>query len=260
MEDRWRRNIVAADFGEIRGLDGVAGGKAISTTKARVLIPPSTKALRIKAHNAASSATVAQLFMFPHLSVLKTADDGATFTDYSSEAQDEDATTDITLSSLDTAANDNFLYVGAHRKFAGLTADIDAGNDTASVMTVKYYAGNQGWLDISDTDGTDVAGDTLKQDGDITWTAPANWKKTIVNGLDLYWVRIEVSVALDSSVTLNSLWPIMVGSAFQLAIGEAPLEVSITTGVQGWRCIEAITDTGTCDLIVNGASMKDGEF
>lgn len=240
-----------AALGELRGLSTTDGGTALSTTKARILIPEGTAHLFITPRNF-STAVVAQISLLPYLSVFKTEDDGATFDDYSSEAQDNDAATDVTLSSLDAAADGGYLYVGAHRKFAGLTVDVDAANGTASVMTVKYWDGVQ-WTDISDTDNTASGGATFAVDGDITWAIPTVWQKSSVNRRKLYWVRIEVSVALDSSTTLNSLWPMPAFTTAELVSGQT-LELSVLPGAYGFRAVQAETDAGTANLVIIGAS------
>jgi hypothetical protein len=135
----------------------------------------------------------------------KTTDNEVTFTDYTTEAVDISTATSVDLSSLDTAANGDYWYLASHAKFAGATLDIDATNDTASVMSGYYWNGTA-WADITITDGTDVAGDCLKQDGNITWTVPSAWEEKTLNGIpNLYIVRFQVTVALDASVTIDSI-------------------------------------------------------
>ena len=139
----------------------------------------------------------------PELRKLWVYENGAgSYTDYTDEAKDKDTTTKVILDSLDT---DDYVYFGADEPFRGIAVDIGAGNDTASALTVELSDGDGTWSSVSDTDGTNVAGDTLKQDGLITWTPPSTWVEDTVNGLSkLFWARLSVSVALDTEVEVNS--------------------------------------------------------
>jgi hypothetical protein len=215
-----------------------------------------------------STAVVAQIALVPYLSVMKTADNLATITDYSANAQDGSASTDITLSSLDTIANLDYLMVGSHLPFRGVAIDVDAANGTASVLTVKYRKSDNSWADISKTDGTASGGATFAVDGNVTWTMPTDWipcKLTDTgaigtavpnSGSMLYWTRWEVSVALDSSTTLNSMMALSRSTAYyELPTGRL-IEQEILQGPNGWAGIEARTDAGTLNLIVNAAANQ----
>ena len=250
---------VDGELGDLRTAGTADGGTALSTTLVYIKIPDGTRYARLKPHTYASSATVAKVALCPYLTVLKTTDSGATFTDYSANAQDASAATDVTLSSLDTLANGDWVYCGAHRKFAGIDVDVDAANGTASVILVEYWDGHD-WVDIADTDGTISAGATFAQDGDITWTVPAAWAKSVLAGRNLYWLRISVSVALDSSTTQNHWIAIPESTArWEIPSGD-DLRVSLFRDYQGWAFIEALTDTGTAKLIVNVATGPYEEF
>ena len=114
-----------------------------------------------------------------------------------------------TVFTLDDFAVADYLYLGASNKFESARVEMaTATNDTASIMTVEYW-NSSAWADITVTDGTDAAGDTLKQDGTLSWTVPAAWEAVdqnvdgLVNGL--FYVRISVSVVLDASVEVESI-------------------------------------------------------
>ena len=138
--------------------------------------------------------------------VRKTVDVGANYTDYTSEATDVSAATDVVLGALDTFANGDWLAIGADIKFAGVMIAMDAAdkNDTASIMDVEYWNG-AAWASVTPTDGTDVAGDTLKQSGNVTWALPEDWAKNTIDTVEAYHVRIIVSVPLDNPTNINEI-------------------------------------------------------
>jgi hypothetical protein len=185
------------------------------------------------------------------------------------EAQDGDTGTDVTLSSLSTAANLDYVYLGAERPFRGVKVDGDALNGNASVLTGYYWNGTA-WANISLTDGSANAGATFGVDGDITWTIPTGWRKTSLlecgdskcafkhAGTPLYWVRLQVSAALDASVTLNSVMPLAPSTEYFELIENQSFVVAIERGDAG--SIEAAMDTGTVNLVVNYGRAAGSNF
>jgi hypothetical protein len=151
-------DTTAIPLGEIRQASA-SKGLSLSTTAATVGLPKGTGFVSLDP-GTYSTAVVARIAFSPYLLVLKTADSLATMTDYSDAAQDADAATDVTLSSLDTLANGDSLWVGSHVPFRGLSVDVDAANGTASVLTGTYWDG-AALTNISLTDGTTSAGTAL---------------------------------------------------------------------------------------------------
>lgn len=262
--------ILAGRLSEIRG--STSTGVALSTTASFTPIPVGTHQLFLTARNF-TTAVVARVAVNPRLIVLKTIDAFATApTDYTTAAQDGDTATDVVLSSLDTAANNDYLFVGAHRPFRGVSVDVDAANANASVLTVRYWDGSA-WTDISATDGTTSAGATMAQDGNVTWTVPSGWTpanlyqtgSTTVGfpyaGNQLFWTRWTVSAALDSSTTLNSMMPMAPSTNFfELSAAGPTLEMKVENGAHGHSCIEALTDAGTANLICGFSASQGGRF
>jgi hypothetical protein len=200
------------------------------------------------------------------LTVLKTTDLLATkanLTDYSEAAQDGSTSTDVVLSSLDTLANNGAVFIGSWTQFAGLVVDVDAANGTAATLAVHYWNGSA-WADISPTDGTAAAGATFAQDGNITWTVPAAWASASLKAAvptaarnvgifnhELFWVRLSVSAAMDSSTTLNSIGAINRDTAYMELVSGLPWDQSVTVGPGGISSVTALTDAGTANLLVN---------
>ena len=264
---------VAAPLGEVRAASTAGGGTALSTTAVRIVLPIGAKWVSLTPRNF-STAVVAKFNFNPWLTVLKTTDalkTAANITDYSTNAQDGSASTDVTLSSLPIAGLGGYLYVGAGAPFGGAVADIDAANATASVLAVEYWDGS-GWVDITPTDGTASGGAAFAVDGSVTWTVPSGWAaislhdavgslvKSDLLDITQFWTRWSVSVALDSSTTLNSLLAINRSTAYGELVSGQSFEESVTVGTGGVASVTALTDAGTASLIVNVATRGTGRL
>lgn len=261
---------LAARLGERRAASTASGGTALSTTAVAIGIPDGTRYVQLIPWNY-STAVVLKVAYNPYLIVLKTADSLATVTDYSVEAQDGSTSTDVTLSSLDTLANGDALWIGSHVPFRGVAVDVDAANGTASVLAGHYWDGNSVEA-LSVTDGSTSGGATFAIDGSITWTMPSDWAaaplSTIASpgadvrarGESLYWVRLSVSVALDSSTTLNSILALSRSTAYAEYPAGVGDEGGFSKGPGSFGCIEALVDAGTASLIVNCFAPAGGRF
>lgn len=255
-------------LGEVRAASTAGGGTALTSTAVRIVLPLGTKQIDLVPRNM-NGAAVVQFLKNPWLTIFKTSDalaDQANITDYSFNAQDGSTSTDVTLSSLDTAANLDFVYVGSHLPFSGVEIDVDAANGNASVLTVKYRKSDNTWADISATDGTTSGGATFAVDGNVTWTMPTDWitcrlfdsGDTALNaGLgkeELFWTRWQVSAALDSSTTQNSWISINRSTTYDEIPPGMSWKESVTVGPGGISNIQAKTDAGTANLIVSCAA------
>ncbi len=258
---------------EVRSVSTAGTGTAITTTSAFILLPGGYNGfnwLQLMPRNFAT-ANLMQISLNPWLVVLKTQDNLATFTDYTAMANDSDTATIVTLSSMSTAAAQDYLYVGAEEPFAGVYIDVVLTNSTASALTVKYWNGTT-WADITATDNTGGA-TSLANDGTVTWTVPApgtSWVQaplagtllptpTAVDNTDavlktaLYWVRFEWAAGLDASTTLATISAISRSVGMELASGQ-PFEEQVFRGIGGIGCIQAVVDSGvggTGNLVVN---------
>ena len=262
---------VDAPSGETRASSTASGGTAVSTTVATVGFPIGTRKVDL-IPRAFAGANVLRYAFTPWLTVIKTSDAfAADPVDYSNAAQDADAGTDVDLSSLDTLANGDALWIGSHVPFRGVSVDVDAANGNASVLTATYWNGST-LVSLSASDGTTNG---FSVDGAITWTVPAAglWKKvslasilkaTGVTNRDLtgeafteplYWTRFVYSVAFDSATTLNSIHALARSTAY----AEIPPTLGVTEKLQhgpgGIGAVELLTDVGTGAVIVNCSSL-----
>lgn len=249
-------------------LAGADKGVALSTSAAFTLVPDGTQSIELLLRNLAGGGVVGKWVPTPYLLVLKTTDafvDAGNCTDYSVAAQNA-TTGDVVLSDLDTLANGDALWVGSHVPFRGLNAVITAANGNASVLSGTYWDGSA-LTDISLTDNTASGGKTFGSvtTATITWTVPSGWTKAALNALvsgmsmaipyrdiPLWWVRLVVSAALDGSTTLASIQAMNRSTAYANLVAAPPgREFRCHKGPGGISGIEALTDAGTGNLIIN---------
>lgn len=271
---------VAGPQGEWRSATTAAGGTALTATALRIPIPRGTKQIVLIPRNY-STAVVVQYNLNPFLTILKTTDSLLTqggITDYSDAAQDLSTSTKVTLNSLDTAANGNYLYVASYLPFSGVEVDISAANSNASVLTVKYWNGTT-WTDISASDGTASGGATFAVDGNVTWTVPASWstaplKKSATSSgtgdtaLNIgrataeffFWTRWEVSAALDSTTDCNAMLAINRDATYAELPSGLTMTQAVNVGEGGIFSLTAKTDAGTANLILNCSTRNGGRF
>ena len=235
----------------------------------------------------ASSAAVVRYLFNPYLTILRTQDGGVTFTDHSHSAQDASTGTAVVMSSQDTLANGDALYVGAPRQFRGVSVDVTFTNGTASrTLTCEYWDGSA-WVSIGPSDGTSSS-TAFDQDGDVTWTVPGRWAlrslasilgvsaSSAINIADaggpyddirqealtneLYWTRWTYNGALDSSVTIDSMRAMNRVTTYDELTSAFAEERRVHIGPMGDGCIEALTDTGTASLIVKVTALGNGRM
>jgi hypothetical protein len=126
--------------------------------------------------------------------------------DYTDQATDGLTSTVVVLDSIDTYANNECLFVCTPVPATGIKFTISATNDTASVASMYYRKSDDTWTQLTNgthgwTDGTDVAGDTLKQTGTMAWTTqPTDEIPMYMYGRVGYWYQFRFSVQLDSEV------------------------------------------------------------
>lgn len=244
--------------GEMRGASA-AGGTALTPTATRIPIPIGTTQVRTYPRNFSTAIGVG-IGLCPYVQVLKTIDGLATVTDYSIAAQDNDAATDVVLSSLPTLANGGAVYVGSPWPFRGLDVDVDATNGNASVLSAHYWNGTT-WVTLAPTDSTANAGATFAQDGLITWTVPTAWTtSTLYQTNSLYWARLTVSAALDASTTLNGVLALPRSTTYAMMSTGMEFNFNTEVALGGHSAIEAKCDAGTANLVVNCFTHGTGLF
>jgi len=264
--------ILAANLGHQR-LAGASKGVALSTTPAFTPFIRGTEYVDMQSRNF-STAVVARYALCPYLVILKADSSDGLKTkplDYSVVAQDGSTATSVDLSDF---AVGSYLYVGSAIPFRGVDIDVDATNSTGSTALTVYYWGGGGWTDISDSDGTSSSV-SLDRDGSVTWTVPAAWVsaslgKIFTTGSEpiaatfkwrdtaMYWTRWTWSHVMDSTVTLDHMLGINESTAYsEMARGTATGgRIHHGFGGNGVGGVEALTDDGTANLLVNCAALN----
>lgn len=256
-----------------------ANGTTLTTAAALITVPQirGVGDLALTGRNF-STAVVVRYTLNPRLTVITTDDNLATFTDASVNAQDGSTSTDVTLDDL-PANPTGRIYLYSRRVIRGFAVDMDATNVNttgSTTMTGNYWNGSA-FTDLSVTDGTSSA-TSLDQDGNVTWTVPtdevrtnlfqageatdADWIQqrriaadTRANRRILeqfgFWYKIVFNQVLSSAVEMNQLRPLNGSTNYaEISVGQ-PVNEEITTDERGISVVEALTDAGTANLVVD---------
>lgn len=102
----------------------------------------------------------------------------------------------------------DFFYLGFYGKFSSRYVQVHTANNVISALTVEYWDGTQ-WSAVDDlVDQTASGGACFAQSGFISWVNKDNWKARSLTGIDsdveLFWVRLSVSVNLFASTKVHS--------------------------------------------------------
>jgi hypothetical protein len=262
--------IWAGQLGELR-IASDSKGTALSTTAAFIQLPPKTDHVFITPRNF-STAVVARFLFNPWLCILHTDDSMKTEpTDYSLRMQDPADTSTLDLSSMATGTE--FILMGSTLPYRGVYVDVTGTNAAGTAtMGVSYSNAAKDFTAYSVTDGTNSTM-TLAQDGLVYWTVADAWTPIKFNELypalnldryyskiPLYWTKWTPSVALtDTSITVVNLSAANRSTSYAELIEGQPLEERVDCGkLGGFSCLEALTDDGTANLIVNVACRQEG--
>lgn len=274
--------VFAGEMGELRSISTADGGTSLSTTVSYIQFPALSKAgdkkkghLFITPRNF-STAVVAKYLLNPWITVLTTTDAMKTVTDYSIEAQDNSTSTSVTLSSLPAYVNElsgGFFLIGSHTPFGGAYFDMDGTNSTGSTVLSVYYP-NHG--KVWTTTGATVTGVTssvaFDQDGLVYWTPSSSWgafkltdlypntPEAYYTRVPMFWTQWRCTQVLDSSTTVDSITAYNRSTNYSEWLEGQHFEEKIDYGFGGYGCIQALTNAGTANLIVNLAQLKEGEF
>jgi len=277
-------NSMPPELTELRAASTASGGTALTTTATGAsapsalgltTIPFGADYVSITPRNFAGCA-VARVSLNPYLTIFATWDAGLSVVDLSDEMQDGDAT-DYALDAF-PAAGTGYIYVGARVPFRGVAVDVGSdANGDAGDLTVYYWNGTS-WVDISDTDATDT-GAALAVDGTVTWTVPANWTRTslkaigtrIGSGVEYalpadtpnlhtprYWTRWGWSVPMDAATDIAQMLALGRSTAYAEYLEGQTVNLKMSDREIG--CIQALTNAGTANLIVNVGTLVGSEF
>lgn len=127
------------------------------------------------------------------------ADDGGVETDETAEAQNP-TVDDMTLLPAGPAVGDAYDF-GFMNKFSVARLNVSTPGVGVWTITWKYWNG-AAWADLSGVDdGT--SGFTVGGTNDVSFTVPGDWALTTIQGMNLYWIRAEVTAY--TSITTQPL-------------------------------------------------------
>ena len=141
--------------------------------------------------------------------VLKTANSGTSYTNYTVEATDGSDSTTVVLNSLPPTTSGGYWYVGFPKEAASIASGIYVrvlqSNDSYAALSAARYS-NGAWSTVTITDGTKAGMKTLVNSGTITWTAlTAGWTPLQIEGITACWMRFGADGLLGSNVGLSTV-------------------------------------------------------
>lgn len=126
--------------------------------------------------------------------------------DYTDEVTDAITTRIATLSSLNTLANHNAIYVCTDVSCNSQVFTMQTVNVNAATMVVKYCKSDMTWAAVAGlSDGTSLSTATFGQSGTVSWTHPSDEIPCYQFGKSGFWYQISVSAAIDSTVTCSQV-------------------------------------------------------
>ena len=175
-----------------------------------------------------------------------------TYTDYTANALDRTASTDVAIGAMTTT---DYLYIFTPEVIGGLGIDMDATavNANTATLDVEYYK-STGWADVSGdggaSDGTDAGGATLGQDGVYGWTAPTDAvvlpASAAVSGISgFYGIRFTTSATLTANTAINGLVAVHKGTDYVFFAGSKNVEFTYDNDKVGGLQFLSVAGTPT---------------
>jgi len=225
---------------------------SLTTTASYLLVKPTFQEVKLY------SASQWRMALSPALLHCLYYDASAgTYTEYRTQATDRVSTTHIPL---DAMATTDYLYMGFSEPALGVYFNIDGTNknDNVATLDVEYCStavpGTLAFTDVAgDSDGTDAAGDTLKQDGVYTWTLPTAWVESTLGtkAAPLYskcwWIRFKPSATLSATVDIVDLIPVYKNTDYAYMEPGIEYQFSLNTAKVGGFVLLGTT-TQTLDI------------
>lgn len=143
----------------------------------------------------------AKNYMEDHLqSVLLDGDAPSTYVDKTVQVYGDYATTP-TQTDVDTVLESGKnLYIGSSTYLNELNFNISIPSTGEGVISVQYWNG-QVWHEVSGA--TDTSANFSLATGKITFSMPTDWKTSTIEGLPLYWLRIQLPTS-KTAVTFRT--------------------------------------------------------
>jgi hypothetical protein len=116
-------------------------------------------------------------------------------------------TGDAEVTPLPTEDSLPLLYIGSNNIF-GLLSFILAEAGQGYALVFRYFDGKQNdWIQLTATDNALVDGTSnLSSSGFVTFTPPPNWKTTVFNNQNMYWLYISTSQPPRKAATTRRIF------------------------------------------------------
>jgi hypothetical protein len=121
----------------------------------------------------------------------------------------------------------HYWMVGFDARYSQVMVNISTPCSVAMTLRAQYYNG-YGWVDLTVTDGTYVAGlGTMRQSGVISWTIPDDWVRSTPTALsgEWFWVRFTSNSGRSNSISIRDVYVYSDGettNALNLIMAHAP--------------------------------------
>jgi hypothetical protein len=156
-----------------------------------------------------------------------------------------------------------YLFPGSNTVTCTTAGDCTITLPTGSTGMVRGSASGGGTMAVTSEPVVLAAGantvTTSGAIGTIAVTINTSTPHSKATDTELYWVRVSVDAAVDSS-TATSIYAANRSTAYGELLAGQPFEQRIKTGIGGYGCVEGVMAAGTGNLIVNGASERGGNF
>jgi len=139
----------------------------------------------------------------------------AAYTDETEDARFSDPTSpetldDVLLPPQQTATAGDAIYFGGNQKFKAIQIYLTTPGVYSGITIVWEYWNGTSWATLTVTDETNGFTNTMEKLLEVTFTPPADWAKTTVNGVEAYWVRAVASFGASPSISTppkaSQLW------------------------------------------------------
>jgi len=128
--------------------------------------------------------------------------DTAAYTDETSDAATSTAD-DVYLPPQQATTEGDAIYFGADYKFSEVRINVTTAGDYSDITIEWEYWNGSAWASLTVTDNTN--GFTVSGTNEVTFTPPADWAKTEVNGVRAYYIRARATFGASPSITTAPL-------------------------------------------------------
>jgi len=134
----------------------------------------------------------------------------AAYTDETDDAKYSDPAdvatlNDVMLPPQQTTTSGDAVYIGGNQKFKAIQFYLTTPGVYSDITIAWEYWNGTAWASLTVTDETNGFTETKEPVLEVTFTPPADWATTDVNGVTAYWVRAIATLGAAPSITTAPL-------------------------------------------------------